>query len=204
MIHCCLPNLRSVVQDATYPQQRYSMHFFPGRTYVAIDGANLHSTTKALGVEVDFAKLLAVLGEGTDLLRANYFTAIDESSGVSTIRPFCDYLAYNGYSVVSKPAKSFSGTDGQRRIKGNMDIEIAVDALEMARHYDNYVLMSGDGDFTYLVKSLQRAGKRVIVVSALNQGVLADELRRASDRFVDLSDKTLMARIERVKKDEAA
>ena len=178
------------------------MHNFPGRTYAAIDGSNFYSTSKALGIEVDFGKLLALLNEGTDLLRVSYFTAIDES-GTTGVRPLCDWLAFNGFNVVTKPAKTYSGTDGQRRLKGNMDIEITVDALEMAKHFDTYVLFSGDGDFTYLVKALQRAGKRVVVVSALNQSVLSDDLRRAADRFVDLGEKGMMAKLAR-KRDVAA
>jgi uncharacterized LabA/DUF88 family protein len=71
-----------------------------------------------------------------------------------------------------------------------MDIELAVDAMELAEHLDHIVLFSGDGDFRTLVEALQHKGKRVSVVSTLTTQppMVADELRRQADQFIDLAD----------------
>ncbi|HZJ11822.1 MAG TPA: NYN domain-containing protein, partial [Methyloceanibacter sp.] len=78
---------------------------------------------------------------------------------------------------------------GRKKIKGNMDIELAVDAMLLAEHLDHLVLFSGDGDFRSLVEALQFQGKRVSVVSTLttNPPMVADELRRQADQFIDLA-----------------
>jgi uncharacterized LabA/DUF88 family protein len=73
-------------------------------------------------------------------------------------------------------------------VKGNMDIELAVDAMELARHIDQMILFSGDGDFRSLVEAVQRRGVRVTVIStiAIQPPMIADELRRQTDVFTDL------------------
>ncbi len=78
-----------------------------------------------------------------------------------------------------------------------MDIELAVNAMEMADHLDLMVLFSGDGDFRSLVESIQRKGVRVAVVSTISTQppMVADELRRQADEFIDLTQ--LMPRIGR-------
>ena len=115
----------------------------------------------------------------------------------SSIRPLVDWLDYNGYAVVTKPAKEFVDSTGRRKVKGNMDIELAVAAMEMAEHIDHMVLFSGDGDFRSLVEAVQRKGVRVSVVSTVSTqpSMVADELRRQADEFVDLT--SLMPRIGR-------
>jgi uncharacterized LabA/DUF88 family protein len=99
-----------------------------------------------------------------------------------------DWLDYNGYAVVTKPAKEFVDSLGRRKVKGNMDIELAVDAMEMAGTIDHIVLFSGDGDFRSLVEAVQRRGVRVSVVSTITTQppMVADELRRQADEFIDL------------------
>jgi uncharacterized LabA/DUF88 family protein len=155
-----------------------------------IDGANLYATSKAIGIEIDYRKLLAEFGARAYLLRANYYTALVEDQEYSSIRPLIDWLDYNGYTVVTKPAKEFTDATGRRKVKGNMDIELTVDALELAPYYDHLVLFSGDGDFTALVASLQRRGKRVTVVSTLTTStpMISDDLRRQADFFIDVAD----------------
>jgi uncharacterized LabA/DUF88 family protein len=71
-----------------------------------------------------------------------------------------------------------------------MNIEIAVDALELARHVDQIVLFSGDGDFRSLVEALQRRGVHVTVVSSVSvrPSMIADELRRQADVFTDVTE----------------
>src|SRR6202161_4327636 len=98
-------------------------------------------------------------------------------------------IDYNGYSVVTKPTKEFVDSTGRRKVKGNMDIELAVNAMDMAPHLDLMVLFSGDGDFRSLVESVQRKGVRVAVVSTISTQppMVADELRRQADEFIDLA-----------------
>lgn len=155
-----------------------------------IDGANLYATAKALNFDIDYKRLLAMFQKRGRLLRALYYTALVEDQDYSPIRPLIDWLDYNGYCIVTKPAKEFTDPSGRRKIKGNMDIELAVDVMEMMQHLDHIILFSGDGDFRSLVECVQRHGRRVTVVStmATKPPMIADELRRQADQFVDLVD----------------
>jgi uncharacterized LabA/DUF88 family protein len=158
------------------------------RIAVFIDGANLYSTAKALGFDIDYRRLLEEFQGRGSLVRAFYYIAIHESQEYSSIRPLIDWLDYNGYTVVTKPAKEFVDAGGRRRIKSSMDVELAVDAMELAGHLDQIVLFSGDGDFRPLVEALQHRGVRVTVISTISSRppMLADELRRQADVFTDL------------------
>jgi uncharacterized LabA/DUF88 family protein len=153
-----------------------------------IDGANLYATTKSLGFDIDYKRLLKEFQSRGYLLRAFYYTAVIEDQEYSSIRPLIDWLDYNGYSVVTKATKEFVDQAGRRKIKGNMDIELAVDAMEIAGAIDHMVLFSGDGDFRSLVEAVQRRGVRVTVVSTISTQppMIADELRRQADEFVDI------------------
>jgi uncharacterized LabA/DUF88 family protein len=155
-----------------------------------IDGANLHATAKALGFDIDYRRLLQEFESRGVLLRAFYYTAILEEQDYSFLRPLIDWLDYNGYTVVTKPAKEFTDATGRRKIKGNMDIELTVDAMELASDMDEMVLFSGDGAFRPLVEAVQRRGVHVTVVSAASSHLqmVADELRRRADAFIDLSE----------------
>src|SRR5882724_13588894 len=153
-----------------------------------IDGANLYATAKSLGFEIDYKRLLVEFQGKGYLLRAYYYTALAEDQEYSSIRPLIDWLDYNGYTVVTKPTKEFVDASGRRKIKGNMDIELAVHAMEMAEHIDHLVLFSGDGDFRSLAEAIQRRGVRVTVVSTIasQPSMVSDELRRQADDFVDI------------------
>jgi uncharacterized LabA/DUF88 family protein len=153
-----------------------------------IDGANLYATTKSLGFDIDYKRLLKEFQTRGYLLRAFYYTAVIEDQEYSSIRPLIDWLDYNGYSVVTKATKEFVDQTGRRKIKGNMDIELAVDAMEIAGAIDHMVLFSGDGDFRSLVEAVQRRGVRVTVVSTISTQppMIADELRRQADEFLDI------------------
>jgi uncharacterized LabA/DUF88 family protein len=167
------------------------MHFYPDeRIALFIDGANLYSTAKALQFDIDYKRLLALFRQKGHLVRALYYTALVEDQEYSSIRPLIDWLDYNGYTMVTKPTKEFTDSLGRRKIKGNMDIELSVDAMRLAESLDHIVLFSGDGDFRSLVAALQQKGKRVSVVSTLQTQppMVADELRRQSDQFIDLAD----------------
>ncbi len=158
------------------------------RIALFIDGANLYATAKSLGFDVDYKRLLKEFQNRGKLIRAFYYTALVEDQEYSSIRPLVDWLDYNGYAVVTKPTKEFVDSLGRRKVKGNMDIELAVDAMEMAEHLDHMVLFSGDGDFRSLVEAVQRKGVRVSVVStnATQPAMVADELRRQADEFIDI------------------
>jgi uncharacterized LabA/DUF88 family protein len=162
---------------------------FSNNTALFIDGANLYMTAKTLGFEIDYRCLLKEFQSRGLLLRAFYYTAVADDSEFSSIRPLIDWLDYNGFTVVTKATKEFvDDATGRRKVKGNMDIELAVDALELAPHLDEMVLFSGDGDFRSLVEAVQRRGVRVTVVSTIysHPPMIADELRRQADVFTDL------------------
>lgn len=167
------------------------------RVALFIDGANLYATARSLGFDIDYKRLLDVFAEQCNLVRALYYTALIEDQEYSPIRPLVDWLDYNGYTMVTKPTKEFTDATGRRKVKGNMDIELAVDVMEMLDHLDHIVLFSGDGDFRRLVEATQRRGCRVTVVSTLRSQppMIADELRRQADLFVDLAElQSLIAR----------
>ena len=161
-----------------------------------IDGANLYATAKSLGFDIDYKRLLREFQSRGYLLRAFYYTAVIEDQEYSSIRPLIDWLDYNGYSVVTKATKEFVDQTGRRKVKGNMDIELAVDAMEIAGTIDHMVLFSGDGDFRSLVEAVQRKGVRVTVVSTVSTQppMVADELRRQADIFVDIVDAAVQDR----------
>jgi uncharacterized LabA/DUF88 family protein len=162
-----------------------------------IDGVNLYATTKALGFDIDYRRLLQEFQSRGMLLRAFYYTAIIEDQEFNSIRPLVDWLDYNGYTVVTKSTKEFIDSSGRRKLKGRMDVELAVDAMEIAEHIDQMVLFSGDGDFRPLVAAVQRRGVRVTVVSTISSQppMIADELRRQADVFIDIVE--LRAKIAR-------
>jgi uncharacterized LabA/DUF88 family protein len=167
------------------------MTFYPNeRIALFIDGANFYAAARTLGFDVDYRKLLEEFKKRGRLVRASYYTAILEDVEYSPVRPLADWLDYNGFNVITKPAKEFTDSLGRRRVKGDMDIEIAVDMMELAPHIDHVVLFSGDGDFRHLVEAVQRRGPRVSVVSSIKTQppMIADELRRQADTFIDLSD----------------
>lgn len=166
------------------------MFYKDERLVLFIDGANLYAAAKSLGFDIDYKLMRQEFMRRGKLLRAFYYTALLDSEEYSPIRPLVDWLHYNGYSMVTKPAKEFTDSQGRRKVKGNMDIELAVDAMELAPHVDHVVIFSGDGDFRPLVESLQRQGVRVSVVSTIRSQppMIADELRRQADNFIELED----------------
>ena len=167
------------------------MHFYPNeRLAIFIDGANLYSTAKALGFDIDYKRLLALFRTKGRLVRALYYTALAEDQEYSSIRPLVDWLDYNGFTMVTKPTKTLTDALGHRKIKGNMDIELTVDAMRLDEHVEHVVLFTGDGDFRALVAVLQTRGRRVSIVSTLRTQppMVADELRRQADQFIDLAD----------------
>ena len=167
------------------------MAFYPtDKMVLFIDGANLYSSAKGLGFDIDYKKLLDEFRKRGILTRAYYYTALVEDQEYSPIRPLVDWLDYNGYSLVTKTAREYTDSQGRKRWRGDMDVEIAVDMMEMAPHVDHIVLFSGDGDFRRLVEAVQQRGVRVTVVSTMKSQppMASDDLRRQADSFVDLAD----------------
>jgi uncharacterized LabA/DUF88 family protein len=162
-----------------------------------IDGVHLHFVAKALGFDIDFKRLLAEFAKRGTLVRAYYYTVFQDE-GYSSIRPLTDWLSYNGFTVVTKPAKHHTEGEGRRTFKRNIGVELCVDAMGIARHVDQIILFSGDGDLRRLVEAIQRRGCQVTVVSSLRSSgpVIAGELRRQADEFLELDDlKAVIGRV---------
>ena len=167
------------------------MNFYPDeRVALFIDGSNLYATAKTLGFDIDYKRLLGYFRKRSRLIRAIYYTALLDDAEYSPIKPLIDWLDYNGYRVVTKPAKEYTDAMGRRKVKGNMDIELAIDVMQLAEQLDHIVLFSGDGDFRSLVAAVQAKGRRVTVISTLTTRppMIADDLRRQTDQFIDLAD----------------
>lgn len=173
--------LSKEISNLFYEEERLAMF---------IDGANLYAAARALGFDIDYKRLREGFAAEGRLIRSFYYTALMEEQEYSPIRPLVDWLDYNGYTMVTKPTKEFTDASGRRKIKGNMDIELAIDVMEMAECVDHILLFSGDGDFRRLVEAVQRKGVRVTVVSTVRSQppMVADELRRQADNFVELND----------------
>ncbi|HRC26285.1 MAG TPA: NYN domain-containing protein [Alphaproteobacteria bacterium] len=182
-------NDRSGAPFPFYPEEKLA---------IFIDGSNLYAAARALNFDIDYRLLLQWGASHGRLVRAFYYTALVEDQEYSPIRPLVDWLDYNGYTMVTKPTKEFIDSQGRRKIKGNMDIELAIDVMEMAENLDHIILFSGDGDFRRLIEAVQRKGVRVTVVSTIKSSppMVADELRRQADHFLDLE--TLAPDIQRV------
>lgn len=168
------------------------------RIALFIDGSNFHTTIKLLGMEIDYVRFLDLFRKKGNMIRAYYYTALPDPTEVSPLRKLIDFLDYNGFSVVSKQTKEFiDPATGKRRVKGNMDMELALDMLKLAPHIDHAYLFSGDGDFCRLLSEVQDMGVKVSVVSSTHTSpnMVADALRRKADHFIDLTD--IQAEIER-------
>ena len=160
------------------------------RVALFIDGANLYSAAKGLAFDMDYRKLLEEFRKRGRFIRAYYYTALVEDQDFSPIRPLVDWLDYNGYTLVTKPAKEYTDASGRRRFKGDMDVELAVDLVQATSYVDHAFLFSGDGDFLAAIEAVQKQGMRVSVVSTIksNPPMAADDIRRAAAHFVDLAD----------------
>ena len=157
---------------------------------VFIDGANLYGAARALEFDIDYKRMLAWASKQGKLIRAYYYTALVEDNDFSPIRPLVDWLDYNGYTMVTKVAREYTDASGRRKVKGNIDVEMTCDILEIAENVDHIMLLTGDGDFKRLIEAVQRKGVRVTVISTVetHPPMIADELRRQADHFVDLGD----------------
>ncbi len=164
------------------------MFYKDERLALFIDGPSLHTAARSLEFDIDYKLLRQEFMRRGKLLRAFYYTVVLENDEYSPIRPLVDWLHYNGYTMVTKSAKEYTDSQGRRKVKGNMDVELTVHAMELAPRIDHIVLFSGDGDLRPLVESLQRQGVKVSVVSTIRSQppMIADELRRQADNFIEL------------------
>ena len=162
------------------------------KTALFIDGANLYKAARALGFDMDYKNLLAKARTASALVRAYYFTAMqeDKEQDYSPLRPLVDWLDYNGYTMVTKTAREFTDATGRKRFRGSVDIELAVEMLLMAEHLDHIVLFTGNGDFKRAIEAVQSKGVRVTIVSTIKSQppMASDDLRRQADRFFELAD----------------
>ncbi|MEE9329631.1 MAG: NYN domain-containing protein [Parvularculaceae bacterium] len=162
------------------------------RTALFLDGANLYKMARNLGFDIDYKALLRKTNQASRLLRASYYTVIqeDRDQDYSPLRPLVDWLDYNGYHMVTKIARDYTDATGKRRYRGSIDVELATDLLTLSDRIDVAVLFSGNGDFRRAIEALQAKGVRVVVVSTVKSSppMASDEMRRQADLFIDLAD----------------
>lgn len=166
------------------------MFYKDERLAVLIDGANLYAASRSLGFDVDFKSLRQEFARRGKLVRIGYYNSVVESEEFTPLRPLLDWLDYNGFKVVTRPTREIVDGTGRRRVKGNLELHIAVDAMELAERVDHLVLFAGDGDYRTLLTAVQRRGVRVTVVSSIRTqpALISDELRRQADGFIELAE----------------
>jgi uncharacterized LabA/DUF88 family protein len=171
-----------------YPEEKVAMF---------VDGSNLYAAAKSLDFDIDYRQLLQWVAERGRLVRASYYTTLVENDDYSPLRPLVDWLDYNGYRMVTKTVKEYTDHSGRKRYRGSVDVDLAVDMVELAASTDHLLLFSGDGDFCRAVAAAQARGARVTVISTIESGTpsISDDLRRQADHFLDL--KYLMPHIKR-------
>jgi uncharacterized LabA/DUF88 family protein len=166
------------------------MFYKDERLALFIDGISLHSASRALDFDIDYKQLRQEFMRRGRLMRAHYYTCVNESDEYMPVKPLIDWLGYNGFAVLAKPVREYTDPLGRKKTKGSIGIELAIDALAMIGHVDHIVIFSGDGDYRSLIQALQRSGVRVTVVSTLRSQppMASDELRRQADNFIDIDD----------------
>lgn len=152
-----------------------------GRTMLFIDAANILYSQKDLGWFVDYKKLKAYFEKNSKLIGIHYYTG-----KVGTLEKqvaFLNKLNSVGYKVKAKEVKMIKLGNGKLLPKGNLDVELALDAYRLSDKYDTIILFSGDSDFDYLLDLLKEKGKQILVVST--RGHVSRELLDAG-RYLDL------------------
>lgn len=191
----------------------------PLKRAIFIDGRNFkYATYDALGLRVDFEKLLDVLSEGRYLIRAYYYSGVWTEDAIRAYArlkkssdpdkvyheymerrekdlSFLRFLNRSGYRVVTKPIKVYKDYfTGEVQFKADLDIEIVLDMLKLSPHCDEVVLVSGDGDFVPVLEDLSDKGIRTIVVTTVSERAVeagykaSEELIDAADRFIEIED----------------
>ena len=165
--------------------------YLKGRVLIVIDAANLESSVKDLGWWIDYIKLKNLFNNERLVEIRNYCV----HHNTNNQNNFFTFLKKNKFVLITKPLKIIKQGDISKDNlrKANFDVEIAVDAIEMANKFDTLVLFSGDSDFDYLIKNLKNKGKKIIVISTKYH--IAKELITSGNKYVDL--KKLRVLIER-------
>jgi uncharacterized LabA/DUF88 family protein len=151
------------------------------RIAIFIDGENIHYSAKHMNMRLDYLKLCERL---TGPRRSYFYTAISSQSEGKI--DFINFLKLNGFKVVTKEIKSFNENEATNRsIRSSLDMEMAIDVLEMAPTLDTVILCTGDGDFTPLVEVLGRKGLHVEVCGL--REMTSTDLIAAADEYTDLA-----------------
>ncbi len=154
------------------------------RVAIFIDGENIHYSAKHLNMRLDYLKLCSKLAGNRRLVRSYFYTAVSNQSEGKI--DFINFLKLNGFSVITREIKSFNdGDHSTRNVRGSLDMEMAIDALEMSNKLDTVILCTGDGDFKPLVTALGRKGVHV-EVCALRE-MTSTELIATADVYTDLA-----------------
>lgn len=150
------------------------------RIAIFIDGSNLFYAATHLNIEINYTKLLRCLTKKRKLLRAYFYTAIDNTNKKQ--QGFFVWMRRNGYRVVTK--ELIQHPDGSQ--KANLEVELAVDMLTIARYCNTLVLLSGDGELAYALDAVSYQGVQVEVVSL---GLMtSDSLLSVADCYTDLAE----------------
>lgn len=185
------------------------MLFYPHEKIgLFVDGVHAYMVSRTGGWHIDYKLLLESLARKGTLVHAFYYTAVfSDSSEYSATRSLLDFLSYNGWIVRTRVGHEFQNAEGEKRVKGNMDVDLAVDAMNAARWCDHIVIFHGAATMSALVEALQREGKRVTIISSIlgESALCADELRRRASGFVEIEDlRTAIERKEKPKKQQAS
>src|SRR5437660_819895 len=131
-----------------------------------VDAGNLAFMQKQLNIRIDFDMFLKFFKtRRTTVVYAGYYTAVKQDrNGNRPLQPLLDFVGDHGYSLVTKPTKSYTQDDGIEIIKGNMDVELTCDVLELTEFVDRVILVTGDGDFSELVRRVIKQGVPVTIV----------------------------------------
>jgi uncharacterized LabA/DUF88 family protein len=157
-------------------------NFIFGRLCIFIDEANVYHFQKTLGWKIDYLKLKKYFASLTQISILNFYTSYLEDNIIQSER--FQILSDNGFNVIKKNLKFIKNKNGPFIKKGNLDIELALDAYRQKDEYDTFVLFSGDSDFAYLLDLLKTNDKKLLVVSTRKH--ISKELLTKSDYYLDL------------------
>ena len=162
--------------------------------YVFIDSSNLWAVQKSKGKMFDYEKLRNVVQKkfSASKIKIFYYTAYPSDGtrnyNLDSKHKFFVFLEKRlGFVVVKKPLKRISihselGDITQE--KGNMDVEMTMDAMRFSDVYDSAVFFTGDSDFLALITYLRNKHKKVYVFSSKNN--VSQELRTGADGYFDV------------------
>lgn len=164
------------------------------RLSIFVDGNNMFYAQQKNGWFFDPKRVLNYFNNDPNIVLVNafWYTGLKDSQDQ---RGFRDALISLGYTVRTKILKEYyDDNSGRYSQKANLDIEIVVDMFNTVDQYNHVILFSGDGDFERAIELLRSKNTHITVVST--EGMIARELRNATDRYIDLND--IRPQIEKV------